>query len=188
MASDLKTYPSGFVGSSLPVQVPPESKSESFRRMMDRTRLPGNDTRFTASAEVSQLGKLVALADPRLKEFESRVRVMQLFEAHMGAKSLDEWLMNQWRSGEFSDSHQRWVDETLGYVYGGRQRNLSNVTWASVLTAGGNTPCAGKKSQAHLSYLGSNNPDLREMMVFWLRRPGGIHDLTNSLVMLYGPR
>lgn len=188
MASDFKIYPSGFVGSSLPAQVAPESTSEIMRRMMSRTHVPEGDSRYTASQEVKTLAGLVANNDSRIRDFNGHMRIIQLFLNHMGTNTLGEWLKLQWASGEFSDNHSRWVDETIRFAYGGQARNLVWTSWQSVLTAGNNQALPPGLSATHRQFLGDSTVPLRELAVMWVRQDGGIYDMANALTVMYGGR
>jgi hypothetical protein len=76
----------------------------------------------------------------------------------------------------------------------GYRRHTNYDAWSFILTMGGNTGGArlmGDKMRQAMGnevIYGARVVSMREFVLQWLQRPGGLEDLVESLHVLYGSR
>jgi len=196
MGSVLKLYPSGFLGSSEVEQTPATDPLETARRVFTADkRARGED--LTSSLEVQRLWRITLSNDKHSRSFEHKEDILRIALKVFGVSTLKTWLDAQKASGEYGDLHARWVDETLELIYERRSRTMAYHSWSRLLTTGGNAkPKEGvsaviKRVVDNAQGLNGQRVgdiEIRQLILDWVRQPGGIEDLMASLYVLFGSR
>lgn len=199
MAEQLKLYPSGFLGSASVVQTKPLDVVTAARQFINKGAV-SEVSRFTANADVVDIWMDMGSGTPEFKTFEFKERILRCALSAFGTDSALAWVDSQASSPEFTDNHLRWIDETLRYVIRGRARELSSNNWKTLLRVGGvKTPRSIRSPEVINAFipawtLGLNGiaadsfNTIPSFIAQWVRRPGGIVDLMNSLEILFGKR
>lgn len=189
---ELRQYPSGFRGSAWVKSTAPIDAERITHRLFSASAITTPEGR-SASLRVCQIWETVTNGSPEVKSFEFHERVLHNAPKVFGCDFLYEWIQEQKLSPNWDEYHQRWIDETLAFVYRGRPREFSPHNWVALLSS---TPA---KNVHH-----TDSPTVREIFfdrerigdrvtmvdffMAWLRRPGGFEDLTESLYVLFGSR
>lgn len=194
MASNLKIYPSGFLGSAAVAQTQPKDLVAVAKQIFNRSYIPRSNP-YTASLEVLDLWTTLLNDEKAHQSFEFKEKILKAALTHFGEVRFLDWVRAQWTSPEYGDNHSRWIDETVEFVFTGKRRGLSTNGWCVILTAGENdtglktfSPTI-KKCMMNGSFLTNrSNINMVDFITAWVRQPNGINDLLNSLQVLYGVR
>lgn len=199
MGANLKIYPSGFVGPADVQQTTPVSAATVMRSLMSRQVNP-NLTQYTSAQEVDDLMDSMSNLSEKPGSFEFRERVIRLawkllFPGAIPGDFID--LASAQRAyGDYSDLHRRWLEETIRFVEFGTARTVQNLSWVSILTAGGSNHTNITLSQNLITDLGrayryeGTTAYYRATICLskWIHRPNGVQDLLDTMAVLYGSR
>lgn len=194
----LKLYPSGFVGPAEVPQTEAQSVASVAREIMSR-QPDMNRTKYTASAEVATLYDELCNGYQVQNTFAFREKILylaaKLFKGTSGFGGWMDWVGVQHKTGEYSDSHRRWVQETILFVETGTPRITTNQSWTAILTAGDNSVVEKALTARLLDVVEVNKYDsvksgirLEDWLLRWVMSPGGVYDLAQSLNVIYGRR
>lgn len=199
MGASLKIYPSGFVGPADVQQTTPVSAASVMRSLMSRQVNP-NLTQYTSAQEVDDLMGAMSNLREKPGSFEFRERVIKLawrllFPGAIPGDFID-LASNQRAYADYSDLHRRWLEETIRFVEFGTARTIQNLSWVSILTAGGGNHSNITLSQDLIADLGTiykhegTTPFYRATICLskWIHRPGGVQDLLETMAVMYGSR
>lgn len=197
-----KVYPSGYLGSNV-VQTTKPIDIQKIKEQLFNLSAITNPDGHTANLEVVRIEEIIVSGDEQFKKFEFKERVIAAALLAFGNENVYEWIQAQRKSPYFSDYHAKYIDETLLYVFAGKPRQMSKHNWTTLLqmVAGGgsiyDTPVIAhvffgealknEFSKSVFSPLGRNYK-LKDLIVQWVRQPGGIEDLTAALHILFGNR
>lgn len=196
MGSALKLYPSGFLGSADLVQTEAVSELEKAKRVFmggQANELPEP----TASVEIQRLWTITLSNGSEVRSFEHKEEILRVALKAFGCESLLQWIHAQQTSGEYGDLHSRWIDETLEMIYQDRPRTMGYHSWSRLLTVGGNQKAKTGISDIAQRLIVEQYPrpgrtrgdvSIQELIIDWVRQPGGIDDLMASLYVLFGTR
>jgi hypothetical protein len=192
--SDLKIYPSGFMGSAKVPQTEGFDAAALAKQIFNRSQvIPPN--KYTASVEVRAMWETMVAGGAEAITFEFKERVLKLALSHFAEVTFTDWIQMQWDCPEYGDNHSRWIDETLKFVFQGTPRSLNTWSWCTVLSLGDNTKNVKKFSPTakKLLFNGAfqeNRVDtvIPSFVIRWVRQPNGISDLAASLHVLFGGR
>ena len=159
-------------------------------RLFDNSPL-GNIEGHTASREVESLWDDVVAGDPAYKTFEFREKILRVAIPAFGTDTIYEWVVAQAQSDMHTEYQQRWIEETLQYVFLGKPREYSYNVWFSMITSG-----HGDKtklmSRIVNDTVGRNGAfhqcTILEFINRWVSQPRGVDDLISSLHVLFGKR
>lgn len=192
--NQLKVYPSGFYGSTLVEQTMPLDLISRTKQLLNNSTIKKSSP-YTASQEVLELWAIASNGDPEYKTFEFKEKVIVCALNIFGCEKLIDWLSIQIQSPEYSKSHADWIDETISFVYGNSNRQLSHNNWITLLTAVDNVHVKSGLSDIVKHHLLSrgvlmnrSNSTIRQFILNWVKQPDGINDLLSSLNVLYGKR
>ena len=196
MGSALKLYPSGFLGSAELAQTEATSELEKAKQVFMGG--PATDAvQQTASAEIQRLWGITLANGSDVRTFEHKEEILRVALKAFGCNTLLEWLHAQAASSEYGDLHSRWVDETLEMIYLDRPRTMAYHSWSRLLTVGGNQKAKPGLSETVRQLVVEAYPrpnclrgdvEIRQLVIDWVRQPGGIDDLMASLYVLFGTR
>jgi hypothetical protein len=190
----LKIYPSGFLGSASVKQTPEMAVADVAKQILNKTSI-ATTNRYTASLEVQAMWASILADAPEVKTFEFKEKILKIALSHFGDMNVLDWVSAQWMTEEYGSSHAKYLDETLKLVFGGIKRSMGTNAWSVILTAGRNdkgprtfTPVMREYLLKDSFKMTRRNVPMGEIIVRWVRQPGGIMDLANSLQILYGTR
>lgn len=184
----LKIYPSGFLGAENVTHTKPIDL-ENIKKTLFSAMNIANPDGHTANLAVLQMYKKYIGNETAHKSFQFKEEVLKIALSAFGTDSVYVWVAAQKRSPYYGKWHSRWIDETLSFVLEGKNRDLSPPNWIGLLATPG---CDGDKlpSPTVSKLLGGSNAELsiQTFILEWVRRPGGIDDLIQSLNILFGDR
>lgn len=190
----LKIYPSGFLGSAAVKQTPEMDVADVAKQILNKTSLTSSN-KYTASVEVQSMWNAIMADAPEVKTFDFKETILKIALSHFCDMNVLDWVSAQWMTDEYGANHAKWIDETLQFVMLGKKRNMGTNAWSVVLTAGRNdkgpktfTPVMRELLLKDSMRMTRNNLSMDEFFIRWVRCPGGIMDLANSLQILYGTR
>lgn len=200
LVKGLKIYPSGFLGSPNVPQTRPIDVVTTASRLLNKSYMPQHSS-YLANAEVYDLWTDVVSGDPDYKKFEFKERVLKCALSAFGTERIMDWIEAQQINLKAGESHYRWIDETLLYIFAGKNREMSTNNWYVLLSAGGIGTNRSIQSKVIKHYmLGEKDRDIwtpstyradmtvREFILAWVRAKGGMEDLITSLNVLFGKR
>lgn len=203
-AARFKVYPSGFLGSGEVGTTRPIDMEKIRNRLFDLSAITNPDG-HTANIDVVRLWDDTIFGSPEYKEFEFKERILKIALPAFGTAKILDWIQLQRNSPYYGDYHEKWIDETLMYVFAGRPRTLSIHNWTTLLQMVDthnietdseitkhfffgkslNKPIP-KLTQIH--QIQSPNLLVTDFIGQWVQRKGGIDDLVCSLHVLFGKR
>ncbi|MDD2879673.1 MAG: hypothetical protein PHQ58_04485 [Rhodoferax sp.] len=200
LINGLKVYPSGFLGSPNVPQTKPIDIVTTASRLLSKGFTPQHSN-YLANAEVCDIWVDVISGDPDYNTFAFKQRILQCALASFGTERIMDWINAQQINPKAGDNHYRWIDETILYVFEGKNREMSSNNWTTLLSAGGVGTNRSIQSRIIKHYL-LGEPDkniwrhapyrgdmtVREFILAWVRAKGGMEDLTTSLNVLFGKR
>lgn len=191
---ELRIYPSGFRGSAKVATTAPLEAERNRERYFSPSAIIMPDPR-PGSTEIAKLWFAYSSGAPETKTFEFNEKVIKCALALFGTPYLYEWIVDQRKSPDWDEWHERWIDETLRFVCESRPRELSVYNWTALLNSNGQS-AQWKEGDSHtvrktfLEYAAplSQITTIEEFVLAWLKQRGGFEDLTESLYILFGPR
>lgn len=189
--AELRIYPSGFRGSAVVKTTTPIDLERNRERMFSSSAIVETEARPAALA-VCQLWGALSAGAKEASSFEFHERVLAVALAVFGTVFVYDWCVDQRKSPNWDEYHQRWIDETLAFVVRGKPREFSPFNWTALLGAPGQ--CAPNTDSRMVREIFFDRErigtafTLEQFITLWLQQPGGIDDLTNSLYVLFGGR
>lgn len=190
--ADLRQYPSGFRGSAWVKNTAPIDAERMTHRLFSASAITTPEGR-SASLRVCQIWENYTSGAPEVKTFEFREFVLRNAVKVFGRDYLYDWIEQQKISPNWDEYHQRWICETLEYVFRNRPRQFSPSNWIALLSA---TPAKEVRNQDNRlvseiffdkERIGENFT-MTQFFIEWLKQPRGFEDLVESLFVLYGSR
>lgn len=187
--SDLKRYPSGFVGSACVEQAESHTEEATKRSILSpNVGFPFEPCPYTANAEVVELWADQIAGVEKVNSFYFLEKVLATSLTAFGTLTLGDWVHAQADAGVCAYHHQ-WIEETLQFVFLGRPREYSYNVWSGLLDAA-SAPEAYTPSALFQDWVGPRgiyrNADWPVVIQEWVARPEGIRDLLESLNLLFG--
>lgn len=186
----LKIYPSGFLGSADVASTEPLDIVAIKHRLFDNSAL-GNVSAHTANREVSSLWEDCIAGDPEYRSFDFRVKIINAALAAFGTVTFRDWVLAQSESPYHTEYQQRWIHETVDYVFNDKRRQFTYNVWFPLITTG-HADRAGINTDLVKSVIGTGAPyehlPLRDFIQMWVSRERGVDDLLESLNLLFGKR
>jgi hypothetical protein len=188
---ELRLYPSGFRGSAMVKNTAPIDLEHNRHRMFSSSAITTPEGR-SASLDVCRIWEAVTNGAAEAKTFEFHEHVVAVALQAFGAEYLYDWTVAQYKSPNWDEWHQRWIDETLAYAIRGKSRQFSPHNWVALLASPG-MDVAMRDSQTVQEIFFErervgNALTMRQFITLWLQQSGGMDDLTNSLYVLFGSR
>lgn len=188
--TELKIYPSGFLGSSTAPQIE-ESAIQAVRQRLFGTTVAADTPVFSANRDVTNLWKEIVSDTPDFKSFAFKERIIKAAIQAFGTKTIKAWVEAQHRSQFHTQYHQNWIEETLNFVLGSRPRCYPHNVWFPLMRCGQGEPISSP-SMAVRRIL-EEVPDMHalsieDFVVMWCRQPKGVDDMMASLNVLFGKR
>lgn len=186
----LRIYPSGFLGAANVATTEPLDIVAIKHRLFDNAAL-GNVSARTANREVVGLWEDCIAGDPAYKTFEFREKILKAALAAFGTRTIRDWVLAQSESPYHTEYQQRWIHETMDFVFNESRRKFTYNVWFPLITTG-RSDRAGVNTELVKSILGVGaefeHLPLRNFLQMWASRERGVDDLLESLNLLFGKR
>lgn len=202
MASDkLKSYPSGFLGAVDVPMTEPIDVAVRARNLLS-VQVHKQVSHHSANQDVADLiAELLTHGGERLS-FEFCTRVLKVAKRAFGTKYFTDWILTQGQSPDFSINHAKWIDETIQFIFMGKAREMSRNNWIALLRSNNSAerfepPSElarhyifrdGNTKYGPITHMHNRSMSVDNIIVEWVRQPGGITDLLYSLDVLFGRR
>lgn len=187
--TQLKVYPSGFLGSTQVAMTQPIDIVALKNRLFDNGPM-GDAVEHMANMEVQSLWEDIEFDDKAVSTFEFREKILRLAKVSFGLQNFAQWVFEQSKSPKRSAYQQQWIEETLKYVFEGRPREYTYNVWAMLITSGQHDVTS--YSQVIQDYFGPagqrKDISLNDFLILWVSRSRGIDDIAASLKLLFGKR
>jgi hypothetical protein len=187
-------YPRGFLGFN--IGLPVEKRGANTAKLLESVRFNKeiDETRLVISnKKIEELYLAMQTAQASTKSFDFRERILLVALHAFGTQSFLDWLILQEKSPYLSDTHRRFINDTLEFISTGK-RAMSVVTWKSFirvreLNGGDSTP--ELKTRKFFCINGpvdtaSQRYSLKTVLTSWVGQPGGFEDLLFTLHILFG--
>jgi hypothetical protein len=202
---NVKVYPSGFAGSADVEQTKPLDIKEVANALMNVSVIREQNP-HTASVNIIELWlESISGVNTKNNTFEFKERILKAALVAFGTTTFLEWINIQINDNpSFGDNHYAWLNETILYVYGGKPRQMSFNNWLMLLNSNSTRYDGEKYSNIIKAYIFNEkvtnlpsllydtttreNDDIPNLILNWVRQPGGINDLLASLNVLFGRR
>lgn len=201
---ELRPYPSGFLGSSITPRTELTTGIDLkavVNGLFNRSNTAKED-KYSSSVEINTIWEEVVGNTDIYNTFEFKQRILEVAIRSFGTKTLAQWISVQYKHPDFTESHHKFIDETILFVSTGKQRELTLNNWGIVLLSKSveyNTPMYTKVESEYLmaenknsSYsdnkLVKNNVSktIAEFILDWIRQENGVNDLSHSLYLMFG--
>jgi hypothetical protein len=193
-----KLYPRGFFGRVLPPQFVPTRNKVQARMNSLQVRVnvfqPQVNT-LDANPDLEQFYRRWVGEGQSVNTFEFREEVLVAALEAFGTENFYEWYMAQFKSPMFGDLHQRFLEDTLGFIETGT-RSMSLQNWMAVVnqTDGGvRQQILGAKAAEFFGVAipGHRHREPQNRMLLpviqrWLSHPQGFEDFILSLRIFFG--
>ena len=187
----LKLHPNGFLGAPLeyrsahpkrPIQV--DLIGAATRKIV----LENEDDSITPNTYVEELyGEMLKHEDILKRDFAFRERFFRVALTAFGTRTINEWIDKQKHNPYFDTMQQRFVDETVCYVFTGFRKYHPSVYLDTLDIGTHNAWAVGDAVQQHLVQGYNNRPVLiREFLQSWLSQRDGLSDMAISLRVFFG--
>lgn len=187
----LKLHPNGFLGAPLEYRKAQVNKPVQVDLIGTATRritLESEENDLTPNQFVDELFKETLKHEDIMKlHFEFREQVYVAALRAFGTLTINEWIDKQKHNPYFDTMQNRFVEETVGYVYTGN-RKYHPMVYVDVLDIGKHNAFAiGPLTREHLLNGNLGKPVLiRDFIRYWLGQRDGMSDLLFSLRVLFG--
>lgn len=189
-----KLLQSGFIGrdSSDLVQIPERQKTlTSSLTTQSGFKL---DTSNYYDQAVDQLYDQLTISEKVLNDFQFRETLLKKAYALFGEKTFIGWFQAQYKSPGFSYLHERFLKETLLYIYDNKNRAMSQSSYVRLLHVGQRQSIFStddelreyKELNSILSNL--NNATTTSLLASWTCNMEGLQDLLFTMNVIFGKR
>lgn len=202
MEFKLKQYPSGFLGNPNIKQTDIDhsrTAKKMINQILSKPDTSGADSIHTSSQEINDIWKEVLANTPDFKSFDFKERILKFTLVAFGTEYFIEWVSTQSQNSNFSDLHQKFIDDTISFIYYDKKREYTLNNWLTLLDDSKDNQKTEKLSDIQKVFFLQPNPHkgvdvnmssltIKELVGDWVRKEGGIEDLTSSLFVLFGDR
>lgn len=200
MASDqkLKLYPSGFLGSIEVAQTKPVDVVHRARSML-QVRVGRAESHHTASEEVNECLARAMAVSGKSHVVDDVEKLLKIAKLVFGTQYFGDWVTSQLQSPEFTKNHGEFLDDTVQFIFTGRQRRMSALSWAGVLTGAAiqESPPRFTDAVRYYVFMDRNTSfgayfkhqrvlTIEDLVAQWISQPGGVDDMLSTLVVFFG--
>lgn len=189
-----KLLQSGFIGEDTSdlIQIPEEERS-LVQAVITQTIFRVDTSNYYDKA-VTQLYAQMA-ADPKVfSDFAYRELLLKKAMVLLGEESFGPWFRAQDQSPCFSYLHERFLKETLLFIYNRQPRSMSHSSYFRLLHVGANNPSFSAQQKETEAYelkqilSRTSNGLTVDMVKQWTCTVEGLQDLLATLNVIYGRR
>ena len=193
LTSSMPVLHSGYVSIDTQRLRRPNPVDPSLQQILIAKVTPEPMFRYWFNEEVDALYNAWTSDNTRLKDFDFRERVLTAAFRAFGVRSLRTWVEAQQRKPKYSLMHQRYLLETLEFIYFGKTRALKTLQWVALLSASDETNSVQTDLTPYFGPQdslvgGGRSVAMCDIIQAWCSRPGGFEDLMVSLYVIFGSR
>lgn len=186
----LKLYPHGFLGAPLETPEPQLNKPIQIDVIGTATRsvkLESSENLLRPHKAINDIYEKV-ISDPKaLQDFALKERLYYEALRVFGTVTLQDWIERQKQNPYFDTWQNRFLDETIGYIYEGHRRYHVSVYLTSMQIGRVNSFKVGEKVQKWVKDVNGKRPILiKDMIQSWLSQDDGLTDMVTSLFIMFG--
>lgn len=187
----LKLYPNGFLGAPIEyrkAQVNKPIQVDLIGAATRRITLESEANDLTPNQDIEELWKEVTKHEDMLKrDFAFRERLYRAALGAFGTLTITDWIEKQKQNPYFDTMQNRFVDETVCYVYTGF-RKYHPMIYVDTLDIGKhNAWTVGVATREFLLGRYNNEPVLiRDFLRTWLGQRDGLSDMLFTLRVFFG--
>lgn len=196
--AEFKLYPRGFYGRVLPPQFVPAKSKVQARMTSLQVRVnivqPQMNT-LDPNPDLEQFYRRWVGEGQGVNNFEFKEEVLITALEAFGTQNFYEWYSAQFQSPMFGDLHQRFLEDTLGFIESGT-RSLSLQNWMAVINqndTGARQQILGAKAAEFFGipipghrHREAQNRMLLPVIQRWLSHPQGFEDFILTLRIFFG--
>ncbi len=190
-------YPHGFVGARLISREPPtpSDMAEKFGAMLTGDGVIMPESVKPYNKVVENLTRTLLSGSPLSRTFDFREKILKTALTAFGSSDIGVWYAEQYKSAEFGDIHQRFLDDCFRFIMTG-ERELVPEYWYKILSCkedrtddlGSVTRAAfgtgwGDRAQR---FLDRPNKTIQKVICEWTAQKGGHEDMLLSMNILFG--
>lgn len=185
----LKLHPNGFLGAPIEYRSVHATRPIQVDLIGNTSRtitLENENNTLTPNNAIEELFKdAISHEDILKRNFAFRERLYVAALKAFGTLTINEWIEKQKQNPYFDTMQNRFVEETVGYVYTGF-RKYHPMVYVDTLDIGfKNAFDVGPNLRKYLA--NQDRPVLvRDFLASWLRQRDGLSDLLFSLRVLFG--
>lgn len=202
MEFKLKQYPSGFLGNPNLKQTDIDhsrTAKKMINQILSKPDTSDADSIHTSSQEINDIWKEVLANTPDYKTFDFKERILKFALTAFGTEYFLEWVSTQNQNPNFSELHQKFIDDTINFIYYDKRREYTINNWLTLLDDSKDNQKTDKLSNIQKVFFLQPNPHkgadvnmssltIKELIGDWVRKESGMEDLTSSLFVLFGDR
>jgi hypothetical protein len=187
----LKLHPNGFLGAPLEyraVKVKKPIQVDLIGTASGRITLENEDNSLSPNAVIQELfDEAISHETVLQRNFAFRERLYVAALNAFGTSTINEWIEKQKQNPYFDTMQNRFVEETIGYVYTGF-RKYHPMVYVDTLDIGThNAFSIGPNIRQHILDANVGKPVLiRDFIRTWLGQRDGISDMLFTLRVLFG--
>lgn len=185
----LKLYPAGFLGAPLEVPEPTLKKPLQIDVVGVATRsvkLESNENLLRPHRAINELYEKIINDPLALKDFALRERLYYEALRIFGTKTLNDWVERQKQNPYFDSWQNRFVEETIGYVFEGRRPYHVSVYLTSMQLGRQNDFKVGPNIQRWVKDNSGDPILIRDFIQRWLQQDDGLTDMATALFIMFG--
>lgn len=194
----LQIYPRGFLGTPLPPTIARKETpfSNTYKqKQFSWSLLDTQDKKRFGDYNVEKLFSKYIRSEGNINSHAFRERIFKEAFKLFSGNHFYFWYQAQKASPLFGDYHQRFLEDTLQYLYTGK-RELSVQAWDSLLSLSTETEDNVQDSRKVLEFFGDHvtgegektprNRSTVDVLQLWWSKPAGVGDLLYTLHILFG--
>lgn len=192
-------YPRGFLGYDIGLKVKDPGKNAVTilnKYRLNKPRIKANvdiNRSYIANTDIELLYEAIYKNAPGIRTMEFREKVYRTALKAFGTNSFFNWCELQLQNNKLSDTHIRFLNDTLGFIKTGT-RQVDVHTWDRLIGFfNSDTICIKPSQFEYRDYFGLGNAALlhRPFTVVnaiqsWVSQPGGVEDMVHTLKILFG--
>uniref|UniRef100_A0AAU7PFK4 Virion structural protein n=1 Tax=Burkholderia phage vB_BgluM-SURPRISE13 TaxID=3159457 RepID=A0AAU7PFK4_9VIRU len=186
----LKLYPNGFLGAPIEyrkAQVGQPIQVDLIGTAMRRISLEPEDTDMAPNQEIEEIWKETTKHEDILKRdhaFRERLYVAGL--RAFGTLTINDWIEKQKQNPYFDTMQNRFVDETVCYVYTGFRKYHPSIYLDTCTIGKHNAWTIGVATREYLVNYRNEPVLIRDFLRTWLGQRDGISDMLFTLRVFFG--
>lgn len=188
--SGLKLYPNGFLGAPIEfakVEVDDSIKLDLIGGSSKRFMLGSENDSITPNKEIEELYERILQKEDILRDSMAfRERVFLAALRAFGTEDFTTWFELQKSNPYFGSMQNRFVEETIGFIYGKDRMYHPAVYMDSMLINAVNAFSVGVNAKTYLYSNTNQRVMVKDIIQKWVSRTNGMSDMIISLRILFG--
>ncbi len=201
MPKVLSPYPSGFLGSNEVNRTDTSNDSKhlvaAVNQIFNRANISKEKSPYESNTEVNSIWAKILNNSNEYISFDFKQNVLKTALNAFGTDYLVQWLSVQHKHPNFTKDHHNFIDETIGFIYQGKPRQISHSNWITILDSSKIENNTVQYTETQAKWLAepstkygfkNSSKTIHDLVHDWVKVPKGINDLESSLFVLFGAR